>query len=382
MGNYYWILNMISKGQKGLAIKELTKILKTDSQDVEAWSLLALAVDEPTKKADCYRKILQIDPENQHAKTNLQALATPAVRDTDMKEEETAGTTAKQAPIETPTPSAPQPLQITPPPATQKCPNCGSPIAGSLAFCPICNSQLVGSQQAASKVVLPKEDLHSIPNQAAEMLERGRNEIRAGNKPAGREWIRQAVQLNPSDDEAWLEYIRVANTDEFRLKIIQRWLAYDPQNQRAKQAMEELQARRPGLVRPSDEAKKVVREKPKSAGQKQSLISILWIFILGMVIVSITTSIALAPRYLVLGPYKETPTTGPETLAMVASGILSFVVLAFLWYLLNMAWKPPIRYEIIASIVELFVLMTPVGWYFVGKGALLLIDEWRDSTAG
>lgn len=361
MGSYYWILNMISKGQKGLAIKELTKILKADSRDLEAWSLLALAVDETGKKADCYRQILRIDPGNQHAQSNLQALLTPPAADGVEKE-------AQIEPVAAPIMAAPK----------MAAPKMAAPTA--------------------PKVTPPLEEVNSIPDQAVELLERGKNEFRIGNKPAGREWIRQAVQLNPANDEAWLEYIQAANTEELRLKIIQRWLDYDPENPKARQAMEELQSNRSNAVKPASAAKKSRQERTRDAdkvagnsagnfagnfaNKKKGCVSMLAAFILGTVLVSITTSIAMAPVYLVLGPYKASPTTDPEALAMVVTVILSLVVLLILWYLLDLAWTPRIRYPMIALAVQFFVLITPLGWFFVGKGALLLIEDWRDRMAG
>ena len=331
MGNYYWILNMISKGQKDSAIKEITKILKADPKDVEAWSLLAAAVDEPAKKADCYRQILRIDPANEHAQSSLRALQAPP-----------GAVGEKKAPKIEIAPVAPM---IEPAPAP-----------------------------AEPKFASPKDEPKSTPNQARELLEKGKNEIRSGNISAGKEWIRQAVQLNPDNDEAWIEYIQSANTDEFRLKIVQRWLAYAPGNERARQAMEELQSAATGAGKPAGMAK----EKPQKRAQTGGPLFVLRAFFLGIAIEVIVIVLAQAPRYLVLGPFRETPTTPPEAIAMIFTIALSFAALGVLWYLLDHAWSPRIHFPLLTFMIQLVVLLTPVSWFFIGKGALHIINKRRE----
>ncbi len=67
---------LIEFGDKPGAVVELTKILQAHPDDIDAWFLMVDAVDDPSKKADCYRQILQIDPDNQFAQIHYQKLAT------------------------------------------------------------------------------------------------------------------------------------------------------------------------------------------------------------------------------------------------------------------------------------------------------------------
>lgn len=65
---------LLEFGDKPGAVKELTRILQSNPNDVDAWFLMVDAVDEPEKKADCYRQILRIESGNQFAQLHLQKL--------------------------------------------------------------------------------------------------------------------------------------------------------------------------------------------------------------------------------------------------------------------------------------------------------------------
>ncbi|MCD4674127.1 MAG: hypothetical protein K8R77_15805 [Anaerolineaceae bacterium] len=104
MSDLYYILGMISRGEAHAASVELTRLLQSEPQNVQAWSLMALAVESPQKKIDCYRRILQIDPANSNALTQLKALGA-----------------APEASVNTPK---------TPPPPEQ--PPAPKPVTGSL----------------------------------------------------------------------------------------------------------------------------------------------------------------------------------------------------------------------------------------------------------
>ncbi len=67
---------LLEFGDKPGAITELTKLLQAHPDDIDAWFLMVDAVDDPNKKVDCYRQILQIDPDNQFAQIHYQKLAT------------------------------------------------------------------------------------------------------------------------------------------------------------------------------------------------------------------------------------------------------------------------------------------------------------------
>jgi hypothetical protein len=65
---------LIEFGDKPGAVSELTRILQADPQDVDAWFLMVDALEDPEKKADCYRQILRLDPDNQFAQIHYQKL--------------------------------------------------------------------------------------------------------------------------------------------------------------------------------------------------------------------------------------------------------------------------------------------------------------------
>ncbi len=65
---------LLEFGDKPEAVNELTRILQADPNNVDAWFLMVDAVDEPAKKADCYRQILRIEGGNQFAELQLQKL--------------------------------------------------------------------------------------------------------------------------------------------------------------------------------------------------------------------------------------------------------------------------------------------------------------------
>jgi tetratricopeptide (TPR) repeat protein len=55
---------LLELGDKDGAIKELASLLRQQPQNVNAWFLLAQALDDRDKKVDCYRQVLRVDPDN------------------------------------------------------------------------------------------------------------------------------------------------------------------------------------------------------------------------------------------------------------------------------------------------------------------------------
>jgi hypothetical protein len=74
MPELFHILKMISAGEMVEARQELAAVLKRDPNHLEAWSLMALAVTAPAQKADCYRRVLALDPNNENARYQLAIL--------------------------------------------------------------------------------------------------------------------------------------------------------------------------------------------------------------------------------------------------------------------------------------------------------------------
>ena len=65
---------LLEFGDKPGAVTELTRMLQADPDNIDAWFLMVDAIDDPTKKTDCYHQILRIDPGNQFAQIHLQKL--------------------------------------------------------------------------------------------------------------------------------------------------------------------------------------------------------------------------------------------------------------------------------------------------------------------
>jgi hypothetical protein len=92
----------VEAGDREAARHELTKILRTDPRNVAAWALLAPLLENPDRQADCYRRILAVDPDNGQAVERLRQL--------------TAEPSAGESPQAPPLPEAGVPLC---------CPQCG-----------------------------------------------------------------------------------------------------------------------------------------------------------------------------------------------------------------------------------------------------------------
>lgn len=83
---------LFSLGDKVGALEELARLIQTNPLNVDAWLLLADVVDENAKKADCYRQVLRLDPENQQAQQGLRNIVqTGAADSTEVKAQTTLG---------------------------------------------------------------------------------------------------------------------------------------------------------------------------------------------------------------------------------------------------------------------------------------------------
>ncbi len=64
-------------GDRAGARRELADILRTNADNPQAWLLMATLLENSAQQADCYRKVLALDPQNQRAATMLQKLQPP-----------------------------------------------------------------------------------------------------------------------------------------------------------------------------------------------------------------------------------------------------------------------------------------------------------------
>ena len=68
------IRNQINAGDREGARRGLAEFLDIDSDNADAWALLAILLSDPAEQAECYRQILRIDPENRQAEAWLNML--------------------------------------------------------------------------------------------------------------------------------------------------------------------------------------------------------------------------------------------------------------------------------------------------------------------
>ena len=64
----------ISRGDKNTAQQILANILNQESQNADAWLLLADILDNPEQRIDCLKRVLKINPNNVIAKRRLDEL--------------------------------------------------------------------------------------------------------------------------------------------------------------------------------------------------------------------------------------------------------------------------------------------------------------------
>lgn len=60
------------------AKKELARLLHEQPGNVQGWLLMATLLDDPAQQAECYRKVLRLDPHNRRAAALLPSLASSA----------------------------------------------------------------------------------------------------------------------------------------------------------------------------------------------------------------------------------------------------------------------------------------------------------------
>ncbi len=71
------VRNLLEAGNRQGAIGELAKVIIAEPHNLPAWRLMAELIEEPEKKADCFRYILRLNPNDAEAKYRLKLLAQP-----------------------------------------------------------------------------------------------------------------------------------------------------------------------------------------------------------------------------------------------------------------------------------------------------------------
>lgn len=75
MDDLEFIRTLLEIGDRSGAIENLTRFARDNPQNIDGWFLLAQTLDDDSKKADCYRYIIRLDPENELAIERLKELS-------------------------------------------------------------------------------------------------------------------------------------------------------------------------------------------------------------------------------------------------------------------------------------------------------------------
>ena len=105
---------LIAAGNRDEAMRQLARVLSTDPGDILAWLLMAQVIEDPARKADCYRQVLKIDPQNSEA---LQFLQPPAPS---LLIQPTSPPEAAKPPASTPIPKPSEPVAGRSPPPDKR----------------------------------------------------------------------------------------------------------------------------------------------------------------------------------------------------------------------------------------------------------------------
>jgi hypothetical protein len=122
------IRQQITEGDRQGAKRSLTAFLTENRRSAAAWALMAQLVDDPAQKADCYRRLLMVDPDNQEATGALERLA-----QVQSQVDESPSLLTPDEIIQ----AAGGPL---PPQEQRQCPQCGATIPKGAARCQWCDA--------------------------------------------------------------------------------------------------------------------------------------------------------------------------------------------------------------------------------------------------
>jgi len=198
------------RGHKEPAQRLLGQVVQADPSNEQGWLWLSRVVDAPEQKAQCLERVIQLNPDNQWAVEQLNALQSEAA----------PPEAAPPSPAEEPTL---QPISSDYKLEVLSCPNCGSPLdiqggAGvKTIVCNACSSVIdLTPEQAAVIGQASKKARALLPIELGTEFTLGD----AAYQVIG--WLR----YRGWDDEGrwrWDEWLLATGGGEFR------WLTYDPE---------------------------------------------------------------------------------------------------------------------------------------------------------
>lgn len=162
-------------GERAVALRELGQLLRTDSENVPAWLMMAALVEESAQKAECCRRVLRLDPENAQAQAWLQQLQPAALPDP--FDEPVPEPKLEPKPKRASSVSAPQKIPLTTA-VSLTCPNCNAamdarPGPPPHGFCGYCGTEVDLTKivagallpQALAEAVVPAGTFHAAREQ-------------------------------------------------------------------------------------------------------------------------------------------------------------------------------------------------------------------------
>src|SRR3990172_12487577 len=69
-------ISSIKSGNKTVGRQLLIRVLEEDDKNESAWLWLTQCVTTPNEKRECFERVLEINPNNQHAKDGLKRMST------------------------------------------------------------------------------------------------------------------------------------------------------------------------------------------------------------------------------------------------------------------------------------------------------------------
>lgn len=121
----------------------------------------------------------------------------------------------------------------------------------------------------------------SQQEEAAKLRNDAIHEIRSGNQEKGRQWLEQAVELNPNDEHAWLWLSSVVSATTDKRRCLERVLSINPASEAAKRGLAKLPPAAPDAPSITDtQATEPVARKPAPSTFRHRLAAVAAIIVL------------------------------------------------------------------------------------------------------
>lgn len=114
--------------------------------------------------------------------------------------------------------------------------------------------------------------------------------------------------------------------------------------------------------------------RPERDKPRESCLAHLGYLVLGTIILMISEAIIFGPNFLMTGSMEmelsNVPNSGLGIVLYCLSAVLALAGIIFWFYLMNEGWEAVLPYEFLKFLAMFVALFTPVGWYWMGRGAV------------